>query len=197
MSYGSGSALANHMTFASQSFASLGLTPGTYAWTWGSGAYADSVRVQVGPVAWLRDNLFSSVGNTILTVLGLAFIYVALSGPHLGIDLNFRHPLHTLVIASTPANAPIGRGPMPWTWFSALQCVNWGPDVPWYNNPYANSVCTSRGGTWPDFFNRIYVSNLTGLDSDGKPVARESLKAMNVREGVASLRDKRTPKFGA
>ena len=113
-------------------------------------------------------------------------VYVALSGPHLGIDLNFRHPLHTLVIASTPANAPIGRGPMPWTWFSALQCVNWGPDVPWYNNPYANSVCTSRGGTWPDFFNRIYVSNLTGLDTDGKPVARESLKAMNVREGVAS-----------
>ena len=37
-------------------------------------------RAQVGPIAWLRDNLFSSVGNTILTVLGLAFIYFALSG---------------------------------------------------------------------------------------------------------------------
>lgn len=113
-------------------------------------------------------------------------VYVALSGPHLGIDLNFRHPLHTLIIASTPANAPIGRGPMPWTWFSAMQCVNWGPDVPWYDNPYANSVCQSRGGTWLDYFNRIYVSNLTGLDSDGKPTSRETLKALNVRDGVSA-----------
>jgi len=27
-----------------------------------------------GPVAWLRDNLFSSVGNTVLTLLGLALV---------------------------------------------------------------------------------------------------------------------------
>lgn len=37
-------------------------------------------RAQVGPIAWLRDNLFSSIGNTILTVLGVAFIYVAAAG---------------------------------------------------------------------------------------------------------------------
>jgi general L-amino acid transport system permease protein len=37
-------------------------------------------RSQVGPVAWIRDNLFSSVGNSILTVLGLAFLYFAFSG---------------------------------------------------------------------------------------------------------------------
>jgi general L-amino acid transport system permease protein len=37
-------------------------------------------RVQVGPVAWLRDNLFSSIGNTILTLLGVAFLYFALKG---------------------------------------------------------------------------------------------------------------------
>jgi general L-amino acid transport system permease protein len=37
-------------------------------------------RAQVGPVAWLRDNLFSSVGNTILTLLGLALIYWTLKG---------------------------------------------------------------------------------------------------------------------
>jgi len=113
-------------------------------------------------------------------------VYVALSGPHLGIDLNFRHPIHTLTVASTSWNAPIGRGPMPWTWFAALQCVNWGPDVPWYDNPYAKSVCESRGGTWPDFFNRIYVSNLSGLDSDGKPVSRGSLKSLNVTDGAPS-----------
>ena len=37
-------------------------------------------RAVVGPVAWLRDNLFSSIGNSILTVLGAAFIYFALNG---------------------------------------------------------------------------------------------------------------------
>jgi general L-amino acid transport system permease protein len=37
-------------------------------------------RAQVGPIAWMRDNLFSSVGNTILTLVGLAFVYWVLSG---------------------------------------------------------------------------------------------------------------------
>lgn len=115
-------------------------------------------------------------------------VYTALSGPHKGLDLNFRHPIHTLTIASTSNNAPIGRGPMPWTWFSALQCVTWGPDSPWFDNPYAKSVCEGRGGTWPDFFTRIYLSNLTGLDSSGKPVAPETLKRLNVAEGVSASR---------
>ena len=52
--------------------------------------------------------------------------YVALSGPHLGIDLNFRHPYDNLLIYSTLENAPIGQGPVTWGWMSALQCVNWG-----------------------------------------------------------------------
>ncbi|WP_233261336.1 triacylglycerol lipase [Vitiosangium sp. GDMCC 1.1324] len=113
-------------------------------------------------------------------------VYVALSGPHKGIDLNFRHPIHTLTIASTEANAPVGRGPMPWTYFSAFQCVNWGPDVPWYDNPYAKSVCASSGGTWPDYFRRIYVSNISSLDSTGKPVSGGLLKTLNVNQGVLS-----------
>lgn len=112
--------------------------------------------------------------------------YVALSGPHRGIDLNFRHPIHTLTIASTPANAPIGRGPMPWTWFSAFQCVTWGPEVPWFDNPYAASVCEGAGGTWPDYFRRIYLSNLTGLDAQGRPVTAGSLQSLNVAQGLSS-----------
>lgn len=113
-------------------------------------------------------------------------VYTALSGPHKGLDLNFRHPIHTLTIASTSNNAPVGRGPMPWTWFSAMQCVTFGPDSPWYENPYAKSVCEGRGGTWPDFFTRIYLSNLSGLDSSGKPVARDTLKRLNTTEGVSA-----------
>lgn len=112
--------------------------------------------------------------------------YIALSGPHGGIDLNFRHPIHTLTIASTSANAPIGRGPMPWTFFSAMQCVTWGPDSPFFNNPYAQSVCEGRGGTWPDYFRRVYVSNLTGLDSTGHPVSTTSLKTLNTSNAAPS-----------
>ncbi|MCV6594751.1 MAG: amino acid ABC transporter permease [Silicimonas sp.] len=34
----------------------------------------------VGAVHWLKENLFSSVGNTILTIVALYFVYVVLSG---------------------------------------------------------------------------------------------------------------------
>jgi len=113
-------------------------------------------------------------------------VYVALSGPHRGIDLNFRHPIHTLTIPSTSSNAPVGRGPMPWTYFSAFQCVTWGPEVPWYDNPYAESVCEGSGGTWPDYFRRIYVSNLSGLNASGFPVSSGTLQSLNVAQGVSS-----------
>ena len=113
--------------------------------------------------------------------------YVPLSGPHLGIDLNFRHPYNDLLIYSTQDNAPVGQGPVTWSWMMALQCVNWGytgsPTLP---NPYAAGVCDGRGGTWPDYFRRIYSSNITGLDAAGKPVAPSSLQSLNTANGVSS-----------
>lgn len=113
--------------------------------------------------------------------------YVAMSGPHLGIDLNFRHPFHNLVIYSTADSAPIGQGPVTWGWMSAVQCVTWGyasgPNSI-FPNPYAYSACENRGGTWPDFFSRIYTSNITGLDLQGKIAQKDSLKTLNVNEGV-------------
>lgn len=113
-------------------------------------------------------------------------VYVPLSGPHKGIDLNFRHPIHTLTIASTASNAPVGRGPMPWTYFSAFQCVTFGYDVPWFKNPYAESVCAGSGGTWPDYFRRIYLSNITGLSSTGTPVSASTLQTLNTNQGLSA-----------
>jgi hypothetical protein len=49
--YVSGSPLSDTSTYDNQTFASLDATPGTYVWTWGSGAHADSFTLQIGPAA--------------------------------------------------------------------------------------------------------------------------------------------------
>jgi hypothetical protein len=49
--YVSGASLSGSSTYVGQTFASLGLTPGTYLYTWGSGPTADSLTVQIGPAA--------------------------------------------------------------------------------------------------------------------------------------------------
>jgi PEP-CTERM motif len=50
LSYVSGARLSGTSTYLGQSFASLGVTPGTYIWTWGSGEHADSFTLDVGGV---------------------------------------------------------------------------------------------------------------------------------------------------
>jgi hypothetical protein len=51
LAFVSGDALSNSMDFAGETIASLGLTPGIYTWTWGSGINVDSLTVQIGPVS--------------------------------------------------------------------------------------------------------------------------------------------------
>jgi hypothetical protein len=50
LDYVSGSALSDNSTYDNQTFGSLGVTPGTYVWTWGSGATADSFTFNIVPV---------------------------------------------------------------------------------------------------------------------------------------------------
>jgi hypothetical protein len=47
--YASGAALSDSMTFNNATFASLGVTPGTYVWTWGTGA-DQRFTLQIGSV---------------------------------------------------------------------------------------------------------------------------------------------------
>ena len=49
--YTSNTSLSGSSTFTGQTLASLGLTAGTYTYTWGTGANADSLTVQIGPAA--------------------------------------------------------------------------------------------------------------------------------------------------
>ncbi|MEM7473891.1 MAG: PEP-CTERM sorting domain-containing protein [Planctomycetota bacterium] len=48
--YVSGTSLSSTATWNNQSLSTLGLTPGIYSWTWGSGASADSITMYVGAV---------------------------------------------------------------------------------------------------------------------------------------------------
>jgi hypothetical protein len=51
LGYVSNGPLAAAMTFSGVTFASLGVTPGSYIFNWGEGETADSFTVQIGPAA--------------------------------------------------------------------------------------------------------------------------------------------------
>jgi VPDSG-CTERM motif len=65
--YVTGTALSDSMTFNSATFASLGVTPGTYVWTWGTRAN-QNFTLQIGSVP--------DAGST-LSLLGFASLGVA------------------------------------------------------------------------------------------------------------------------
>ncbi|BDC52776.1 hypothetical protein F183_A50910 [Bryobacterales bacterium F-183] len=68
--YASGAPLSVSSTFQNATLASIGATPGTYVWTWGSGVTAGSLTLHVGPVAVPEP----SAGMLILGCTGLAFL---------------------------------------------------------------------------------------------------------------------------
>jgi hypothetical protein len=73
--YVSGTALSSSATWNSATFASLGVTPGTYFWTWGTGLNQNqnqSFTLQLGPT------VVPDAGSTIgLLILALAALFVA------------------------------------------------------------------------------------------------------------------------
>src|SRR5262249_31618551 len=68
--YVSGAALSDSMTFDNATFASLGVTPGTYVWTWGTGLLNQNFTLVIGGVG-VPD------GGSTVSLLGCAFLGLA------------------------------------------------------------------------------------------------------------------------
>ena len=68
--YVSGQALSDSMTFNNETFASLGVTPGTYVWTWGTGLPNQNFTLIIGR-AGVPD------GGSTVSLLGFALFGVA------------------------------------------------------------------------------------------------------------------------
>ena len=68
--YVSGAALSGTSTYAGATLLSLGVNPGTYTWTWGTGVHADSFTLQIG-AAGVPD------GGSTVSLLGCALLGLA------------------------------------------------------------------------------------------------------------------------
>ncbi|WP_406622739.1 IPTL-CTERM sorting domain-containing protein [Acidovorax sp. SDU_ACID1] len=76
LGYTSQSLLSSSAVWSATTLAALGLTPGTYTWTWGAGPTADSFTVQIGPLAAAAIPTLSEwalIGlSSILAMLGIS-----------------------------------------------------------------------------------------------------------------------------
>jgi hypothetical protein len=75
--YISGSPLSDSSIYTNQTFSSLGVTPGTYVWTWGSGADADSFTLCAGVRCPI---VFPAPEPSALSQLGVGLAGLALVG---------------------------------------------------------------------------------------------------------------------
>jgi hypothetical protein len=75
LDYVSENALSDNSTYDNQTFGSLGATPGTYVWTWGSGATADSFTLNIVPT-----NIVPTPEPSSLALLALPLGLVGLAG---------------------------------------------------------------------------------------------------------------------
>ena len=73
--YVSDTSVSDRTTFSGATFANLGVTPGTFVWTWGSGADADSFTLQIGPA---QTQTVPEPASLTLLAIGLACLSVAL-----------------------------------------------------------------------------------------------------------------------
>ncbi|HJU17098.1 MAG TPA: PEP-CTERM sorting domain-containing protein [Stellaceae bacterium] len=71
--YVSGTAFSDSAIWDNATFASLGVTPGTYVLTWGSGAHADSFTLQIGPAAVPEPSALALLGTALAGLFLVGF----------------------------------------------------------------------------------------------------------------------------
>ncbi len=71
--YAPGGYLSGTATVDNATLSSLGLTPGTYTWTWGTGANADSLTVQIGPAATVVPEPSTAIAAVFGAIAFLAY----------------------------------------------------------------------------------------------------------------------------
>ena len=96
--YVSGAPLSSTSTWDNATFASLGLTPGTYVWTWTGGTDDDSYEVVIGAVP--------EPSPLLLTALGLALTLLAPSAWVEGVP-PVEPPLFKLTVGSSELKRPL------------------------------------------------------------------------------------------
>ena len=69
--YPSGTTFTASATWDNQTISGLGLTPGTYTWTWGSGATADDLKVVIPSATAVPEPSSLILAGTALGVVGL------------------------------------------------------------------------------------------------------------------------------
>jgi hypothetical protein len=73
--YVSGNPLTNSMTFFNLTLADLGVTPGTYVWTWGTGLENQNFTLQIGSLGLPPPGVPD--GGSTVSLLGCAFLALA------------------------------------------------------------------------------------------------------------------------
>jgi hypothetical protein len=68
--YVSGTALSDTSTYNSASFSSLGVTPGIYEWTWGTGANQNFTLDAVAPAVPDSGSTFGLLSLSVVALLG-------------------------------------------------------------------------------------------------------------------------------
>ncbi|MEM7164187.1 MAG: hypothetical protein AAF581_01915 [Planctomycetota bacterium] len=103
--YVSGSAISNTTTWAGATFDSLGIEPGSYTWTWGSGPTADFVTVNVG-TAVLRIGTTTAVQGS-ATLVAVPITLEVTAGTFNGVEATLTSSMTLDSIAVEPSVAGV------------------------------------------------------------------------------------------